>query len=275
MTGRFSRGLSVIDESLDVFRARPSLVLLPLCSLLLVGSGFAIAAGLALHYGVALSVFTSDPVRYSAIFVGFAISTGLGTFFNAAVVHVASRHFAGEEPTVRDGLEAAWAARRTIAIWSLTAATVGTLLYVLDEKFGGLGSLARVGFDLAWSLLTFFVVPVIVLEDDPTLRGSLRRSGETFTETWGESLTVSFGIGLVMLPFVVPAGIGIAWALLVPSNPVAFVAGATGFVVLVACIVFSQVISAIAKTALYEYATHDERVGPFAELGPDAVMQEE
>jgi hypothetical protein len=275
MSGRFARGLSVVDGSLDVFRARPSLVLLPLCSLLLVGSGFAIAAGVALHYGVALSIFTSDLVRYAAVFVGFGIATGLGTFFNAAVVHVAARHFEGEDATVRDGLEAAWDARRAIAIWSLTAATVGTVLYVLDEKFGGLGTLARLGFDVAWSLLTFFVVPVIVLEDEPTLRDSLRRSGETFRETWGESLTVSFGVGLVMLPFLFAGGVGIVWGLLVPSNPVAVVAGVSGFVVVVSCVVFSQVITAVAKTALYQYATDDVAVGPFSGIEPDAVLSED
>ncbi|GAB3681402.1 hypothetical protein GCM10028857_05580 [Salinarchaeum chitinilyticum] len=275
MSGRFSRGLSVVDGSLDVFRARPQLVLLPLCSLLLVGSGFAVAAGLALQYGFVAPIVTNDLVRYGAIFVGFGISTGLGTFFNAAVVHVAARHFAGEDPTVRDGLRAAWEARRTIAIWSVTAATVGTALYVLDEKFGGLGTLARLGFDLAWSLLTFFVVPVLVLEDDESVRAALRRSGETFKDTWGESLTVSFGVGLVMLPAVVAGAIGMGWAFFAPSNPMALLAGAAGFVLVVGAIVFSQVITAVAKTALYQYATEDRRVGPFAELGPRAVLDDD
>ena len=32
-----------------------------------------------------------------------------------------------------DGLRAAWRARRAIAVWAVTSATLGTLLYVLDE----------------------------------------------------------------------------------------------------------------------------------------------
>lgn len=272
---RFDRGLAVVDGSLDVFRARPRLVLLPLCSLLLVGAGFAIAAGLALQHGLVAPIFTNDIVRYAAIFVGFAIATGLGTFFNAAVVHVAAKHFEGEDATVREGLAAAWAKRRQIAVWSVLAGTVGTAMYVLEENFGGLGSLARLGFDLAWSLLTFFVVPIIVMEDDRSMRSILERSGSTFRETWGESLTVSFGIGILLLPVLLVAGSGIGWALLAPGNPIAVLAGVAGFAVLVAAIVFTQVIHAIAKTALYQYATEERRVGPFADLGPEAVFEED
>lgn len=271
----FDRGLAVVDGSLDVFRARPRLVLLPLCSLLLVGTGFAIAAGLALQHGLVEPIFTSDLVRYAAIFVGFSISTGLGTFFNAAVVHVAARHFEGEDATVRDGLEAAWAKRRPIAVWSLLAATVGTAMYVLDEKFGAAGAVARLGFDVAWSLLTFFVVPIIVMEDERSIRSILERSGSTFRETWGETVTVTFGIGMLLLPVLFVGGAGIAWWLLAPGNPIAAVAAVTGFLVIVAGIVFTQVIHAIAKTALYQYATAERRVGPFAELGPEAVFDED
>lgn len=47
------------------------------------------------------------------------------------------------------------------------------------------------------------------------------------------------------------------------------------FAVVVAAIVFTQVIHAIAKTALYQYATAERRVGPFANLGPEAVFEED
>lgn len=125
MAGRFSRGLSVIDGSLGVFRANPRLVVLPLCSFLLVGSGFAVAAGVAFHYGVVESMLSSDLARYTAIFVGIAVSSSLGTFFNAAIVHCAAKHFDGEATSIRDGLTAAWNARRAIAVWSITAAKIG------------------------------------------------------------------------------------------------------------------------------------------------------
>lgn len=179
MTGRFSRGVTVIEGCLGVFRANPRLVVLPLCSLLLVGSGFAVATEVALHYGLVGSVVGNDLTRYGAVFVGLALSSSLGTFFDAAVVHCAARYFDGEAVSVRDGLAAAWDARRAIAVWAVTAATFGTVFLVIDEEFGAIGSLAGSIFDLAWALLTFFVVPVIDLEETADLRTILRESGSS------------------------------------------------------------------------------------------------
>lgn len=150
MAGRFSRGLSIVDGSVDVFRDNPRLALLPFLSLLSIGSAFAVILGTALRYGILDSVLTNDPLRYAAVFVAIAVSSSVGTLFNAAVVHCASQYFDGKETSVRGGLAAAWRVRRKIALWSVTAATLGTVLYVLDEKFGVFGSFARVVFDLAW-----------------------------------------------------------------------------------------------------------------------------
>jgi hypothetical protein len=272
MTGRFRRGLAVADGSLDVFRANPRLVVLPLCSLLLVGSGFAIATGVALRYGLLASLFTNDLVTYGAVFVGIAITTCLGTFFNAAVAHCAFRYFDGAEPTVEEGLRAAWAARRTIAVWALTSATLGTVLYVLEDTFGFLGSAARLVFDIAWSLLTFFVVPVIVVEDAPDLRTILRESGSAFRETWGESVTASLGISLAVLPVILAGGVCFAIAYLALSGPSAWLVGGVGLLAAVAGIVTSQVLGMIARVALYEYATSGDRVGPFEGRDPADVF---
>lgn len=272
MCGRFSRGLAVASGSLEVFRANPRLALLPLCSLLFVGSGFAVATGVALHYGLVAALFTNDLLKYAAIFVGLGLSASLGTFFNVAVAHCAFRHFDGEEPTVTDGLRAAWRARRAIAVWAVTSATLGTLLYVFDEKFGFLGSAARLVFDLGWALLSFFVVPVIVVEDTADVRDILRKSGAAFKETWGESVTVTFGIGLVVLPVVLVGAVLLAVAYLGPTGPGAWLLGGVGLLVVVGALVTSQVLGMVARAALYEYATADRRVGPFAEREPADVI---
>ena len=240
--------------------------------MLLVGSGFAVATGIALHYGLVASIFANDLLRYGAIFVGLALSSSLGTFFNAAVAHCAAQYFDGTTPTVEDGLRAAWKVRRAIAIWSVTAATLGTVMYVIDEKFGAFGSLARSLFNLGWALLTFFVVPVIVLEDTPGLRTILSESGEAFKETWGESVTASLGISLALLPITLVGIACFAAAYLSLSGPTAWFVGGFGLVVVVATLVTSQVLGMVARTALYQYATDDRRVGLFAEHNPESVF---
>lgn len=272
MAGRFSRGLSIVDGSVNVFRDNPRLALLPFLSLLSIGSAFAVILGTALRYGILDSVLTNDLLRYAAVFVAIAVSSSVGTFFNAAVVHCASQYFDGKETSVRGGLAAAWRVRRKIALWSVTAATLGTVLYVLDEKFGVFGSLARVVFDLAWALLTFFVIPVIVLEDTQQLRSLLQESGEAFRETWGESVTASLGISFVFLPVGLVGIAGFGWAYLFADGVVAYTVGAAGFTVIVASMVASQVIGMIARTALYRYATNEQQVGPFVGRSPDHIF---
>lgn len=272
MTGRFSRGLAVIEGSLDVFRANPRLAVLPLLSLLTIGSGFAVAAGIALHYGLLLSVFENDLVRYGAIFVGLAVSSSLGTFFNAAVVHCATQYFDGENPSVRDGLGAAWDARRAIAVWAVTAATLGTVFYVIDEKFGVFGSLARLVFDLAWALLTFFVVPVIVLEDTADIRTILRESDTAFKDTWGESVTASLGISFALIPVGAVGLLFLGSAYFTASGAEAWLLGSIGFVIIVASMVAAQVLGMVARTALYRYARAGTTAGPYDALDPAAVF---
>ncbi|QLH78466.1 hypothetical protein HZS55_14720 [Halosimplex rubrum] len=274
MSGKFSRGLDVVDGSLDVFRANPRLAVLPLCSLLLVGSGFAIAAGVALHYGLVASIFTNDLITYAAIFVGLALTSSLGAFFNVAVAHCAFQYFDGGTPTVQDGLRAAWRSRRAVAMWALTSATLGTVLYILDDKFGFLGSAARLVFDLAWGLLTFFVVPVIVVEDTADLRTILRESGSAFKETWGESVSASLGVSLVVLPGALVGIFLLVAAYLGLHGIVAWIVGGLGLLCVVAAIITAQVLGMVARTALYEYATEDRRVGPFADRNPASVFPE-
>lgn len=255
-----------------MFRANPRLAVLPLCSLLLVGSGFAVATGVALHYGLVASLLTNDLLTYAAMFVGLALTSSLGTFFNAAVAHCAFRYFDGDDPAVAEGLRAAWRARRAIAVWAFTAATLGTVLYVIDDKFGFLGSAARLVFDLAWSLLTFFVVPVIVVEDTADLRTILRESGETLTETWGESVSASLGVSLVTFPLILAGGLCFAGAYLYLAGPSAWLVGGVGLLVAVAGIVTSQVLGMVARVALYEYATEGRRVGPFERRDPGELF---
>jgi hypothetical protein len=271
----FDRGLDITSESIDVFRRNRSLAVLPALSLLAVGSAFAVLAAVAFRLGIVGSLFANDLYRYGALFCAFAVSSSVATFFNAAVVHCASRVFEGEPTSAREGLAAAWRVRRQIAVWAVVAATLGTVLYVLDEKFGAIGSLARLVFDVAWALLTYFIVPVIVLDDETALRRQLRRSGSLFRETWDESVSAAIGVGLVFLVVALP-GVGLLvvgyFAL---HGPLAAVALGVGGLVVVGAIVGSQTVTAVVRTALYRYATADERVGPFESLDPGTVFPED
>lgn len=243
MSGRFASGLDITTESLGMFRENTSLALIPALSLLTVGSAF-------------------------------AISSSLATFFNAAVVHCAAKIFDGEPTSARDGLAAAWRVRRQIAVWALVSATLGTVLMIIDEKFGAIGSLARALFDLAWALLTFFIVPVIVLEETDGIQHQLRQSGHMFKETWGESVSASLGVSLVFFVVALPGIAALAAGYFVLHGAVAVLVGAVGGLIVVGSMVASQTVSAIVRVALYRYAATDDRMGPLAAHDPAQLFPE-
>ena len=224
--------------------------------------------------GLVGSLLTNDLYKYSVLFCAIAIWSSGATFFNAAVVHCAAQLFDGNSTSVRDGLAAAWHARRQIALWAVVAATLGTVLYILDEKFGVVGSLTRAVFDLAWALLTFFIVPVIILDERRSLRRQLRRIGSLFRDTWGESVSATLGVSFAFLLVSLP-GVALGTAgYFILDGVVAIGALVDSGGIVIAAIVGSQTASTIVRTALYRYATTGEHVGPFDARDPDTVFPE-
>jgi len=274
MTSKYRRGFEITRDSLRIFAQRPTLLVLPALSLLAVGSAFAVLAAIVFQRGLVESLLLNDLYKYGALFCAIAISSSVAAFFNAAVAHCAAQLFDGNPTSVRDGLAAAWRVRRQIAVWAVVAATLGTVLYILDEKFGVVGSLTRTVFDLAWALLTFFIVPVIVLDERRSLRRQLRRSGSLFRETWGESVSATLGVSFVFLLVALP-GIALgAIGYLHLDGAVAAGALVGSGVIVVAAIVGSQTASTVVRTALYRYATTGDQVGPFDGRNPDTVFPE-
>ncbi|MFD1571868.1 DUF6159 family protein [Halorubrum laminariae] len=274
MASKYRRGFDITRDSLRVFTREPSLILLPVLSLLAVGSAFAVLAAIVFQQGLVESLVTNDLYQYGVLFCAIAISSSVATFFNAAVVHCAAQLFDGNSTSVRDGLAAAWRARRQIAVWAVVAATLGTVLYILDEKFGVVGSLTRAVFNLAWALLTFFIVPVIVLDQRRSLRRQLRRSGSLFRDTWGESVSATLGVSFVFLLVALPGVALGAVGFFVLDGMLAMGALVGSGVIIVTAIVGSQTASAIVRTALYRYATAGEGVGPFEDRDPETVFPE-
>lgn len=280
--GRIARGIRVTRRSAGLLAERPELFALPALSTasVLVSLGALVAVGLAtglVHLpaptaeGLARLTDVSGPVEFAGLFVAILVSTGVATFFNAALVHCAHRALRGEHPTVREGLAAAWAVKRYVLLYALATATIGVVVRLLDEHLHVGGRLAAWAFDLGWSVLTFFVVPVMVLETDVDGRSMFEHSGTAVTETWGESLTASFGIGLVGLlvvaPVIVLAGVG--------ALAVGHVWTFAGLA-LVACVAVGTVTSAlgyVVRTDLYLYA-RDGEDAPSLGLDRDALLEE-
>ena len=117
---------------------------------------------------------------------------------------------------------------------------------------------------LAWNLVTFLVVPILVLED-LGVGDALKRSKDLFKKTWGENVIGQGGLGIVgflaMIPGVLLIAIGAAM-----GTAGLVVLGAVGVAWIIASAVIVSALSGIYRTALYHYAAGGRVPGEFADL---------
>jgi hypothetical protein len=125
-------------------------------------------------------------------------------FFNAALVDFVVTRMRSGEPSIGASLRAAAACVPQIAAWAVLSATVGVVLKALEGRAGLLGRLAVSLVGFAWTLVTYFVVPIIVIER----KGALEAVGDSkdlLAKTWGKQLISGLGYGLIGFLLTIPA----------------------------------------------------------------------
>jgi hypothetical protein len=178
-------------------------------------------------------------------------------FFNAALVSCALLRLNGQEATVEDGIQTALGRLPQILMWAGISATVGLLLKSIEKSNDRMGHFIASLLGAAWTGLTFFVIPVMILEKSGPIQ-SIGRSFEITRKTWGEGVLGNFGIGFVMALLSLPA------ILMLVAAPVCFqeqeLAFLGIFLVLSALVYFlglsivGATMGTVFRTALYLYA---------------------
>jgi hypothetical protein len=257
--GRLRTGWALSMDSLRVLRGNPKLALFPVIA----GIAGLVYVGLLLGGAFVATDGELGPVAYGALFVTYVGSTFIASFFTAALMYNAREAFHGRNPGLGEGLAAAWRNKWPLLAWAIVAGTVGVVLRAIESSDNLAARIAAVIFSVAWSILTYFVVPVIVFEDVGVV-GMFKRSGETFKNTWGETAGAGFGVGIVSVLF---ALVGLAVAVLVfflVGDTVGVVGAiAVGAAALLLAYLLGTTLTGIAKTALYVYATEGQRPREF------------
>ena len=147
----------------------------------------------------------------------------------------------------------------------VVGAAISALQALLREAGGNLvGAIVGGLADVAWTVATFFVVPVIALEGLGP-KDAIKRSAGVVRERWGEGVVGSAAIGLVAfliaLPGIVLIVAGIAAVSASPAGGGALIA--VGVVFIIAAGLFQATISAVFRVALFRFATQDEVTGGF------------
>lgn len=214
----------------------------------------------AVFFGPALAVLggggddNAIPVAgYLLAFLGYVAVSSIFFLGRAAVVHGANLRMEGGDPTVASSLRGASAHWPAVVGFAAIATTVGLVLDAIEEQGGILGAIASFIGGAAWRLVTYLVIPVVVLEGAGPVDG-IKGSSRLVKQTWGEQVTGNVGFGLLGVVLVAPA---VLVALLLGSLGSIVAAVAIAAAVAWAVVVFAVVsaLEGVFQTALYRQVT--------------------
>jgi hypothetical protein len=214
--------------------------------------------------------FSSSYLMFS--FLGYMLLSIVVVFWNCAIIANANIRLTGGNPSFADGISAAVKRLPIIVLWGVIAGTVGLLLKALEgavrssdnDGAQALAAIVHLIGGLAWWVMTFFMLPHLILEGKPVGQ-SLKASKDMFFRTWGENITSGLGIGLVGFLMGIPLVV-ITIALTVAIGPAGLLVGAILLGLLVAWVNAAE---QVAVVALYRFATD----GKMPKMYQDAGMK--
>ena len=262
---RIVNSFSLLCDCVKVLRKDPELVLFPLMSCLAI---IAVAASFLLplqNSEWSLQTISSldehsfrqqfnEPLTWCLVFLFYFASYFVITFFNSALVACVVVRAEGGDPTVVTGLRFALSRLPQILGWSAVASTVGTLLKFLESRSESSGRWVSALVGFAWSLATFFVVPVIVVENAGPL-AAIRRSMAVMKETWGELLVAGITLGPVKSIGVILCFLPFFAGCLISTHAAILFGGIVSLLILLLTLLVFATLDAIFLSALYLYAT--------------------
>lgn len=164
---RFRRSWELAKARWGVIRSDWTLLRFPLVS----GALSTILGGLALLFLWVSGTFdsaSSDGVSIGSmagLFIFYFVTCTVVIFCNVALVSTVMARFSGQPDHADTGWAAARARWRKILGWAAIAATVGVVLNVLSNRGDRVTDILAMIGAAAWSLATFLIVPVLVVED--------------------------------------------------------------------------------------------------------------
>jgi len=257
--GKIGRSWQLMKMSLRIIRKDKEILIFPVLSGLItiaILASFFLGAFFTMGFD-GTDDATSNWVFYAFFIAFYFVAFFIGIFFNACIIGCAMIRMNGGNPTVRDGFRIAGQNIGRIFLWAVIAATVGLIIRAIQERVGFLGKIIMGAIGIAWTLVTYFVVPVLIYESLGPW-GAVKRSASIFKKTWGETIVGNLGLGLIFALLMIPG-----FVMIFAGVAVFFSVGLAATIALIALgIVYMLVIAVIASAAetilvaaLYRYAT--------------------
>jgi len=257
--GKLSRTWSMMKQSWQVLRADREMLIFPLisgiCCLILFAS-YAYPIFKSIDFKAAEGqevVFEQDFRYYIFLFLFYLSAYFVGIFFNSAMVACAYIRMSGGDPTVGDGFRAAFSRIAAIFGWAIVSATVGVILRAIEDRSKLLGKIVVALLGMAWTLTSFLVVPILVIEKDNPL-SALKKSAVLLKKTWGEQIIGGFSFSLIFFLLMLPALFLILIGVFTANIIVILAAVAIAIVYIIVLSLVQSALMAIFRTAVYLYA---------------------
>ena len=200
----------------------------------------------------------SDAASLAFLFVCYVVGAFTLSLAQAATANTVYVRARGGDATLLQSLSVAWSHAGSLLLWSMITATVGLLLRIISERSELLGKIVAALLGSAWAVLTYFVVPAMVISKHSAF-GSIGTSARVFKQTWGESLVSNISYGLVFLGLylVVLVPVGVLAYLAMSANVPVLLFVSIGLLVVwfVLMSLVASAMSGILRTLLYIYAT--------------------
>lgn len=254
--GRFSNSVDLAKSSLGVLRSEKELAAIPVasavtCGLIavVVGGGAFLSLDKVANPAPGQNEFSATPLTWGVGIVGLFIIGLVSQFFAATLVAGANERLEGRDASIGGSLSIAMSRASSVLGWSVINSTVGLVLQAIRERAGFVGDLVVGLIGAAWNVVTWLVLPIIIIEGIGPV-AAIRRSATMLKQTWGENLIAQLGFGLIGLLLLLP-GLLIFGGL---SFVIPFVGIPLLLVWVAIVLTIMSALSAIYRTALYRFA---------------------
>ena len=259
---RFKASWLLLKESWRFLRADSELLLVPVIATIIMVMLFAVLVIAVLVSGFVTASTEGKSTLQGVIFIAgsYLITAFVVALAQAMVTHTVEVRARGHNASLGQSFLVAVRHIPSLFLWSLISATVGIVLKAISDRSERLGRIAASFLGAGWGVVTYFVVPSIVI-DKKSAFVALGHSGSVFKKTWGETIVTNISLGLIFFVLhlvAVLVFLGTLFLSIELGVPAIFLVSGIIYVIwLFAAIAIQQVLGSIVVTLLYIYATTD------------------
>jgi hypothetical protein len=281
--GSWKQSKAVTSQAWGVIKANPYMLMFPaaaavlaiLAVLIIGGAGVAALGWSSLEQDAASGELstTSTVVGIVILAVAAYTATLITVIFMGGLIKCADEELQGRDSSFGAGLSASFSRLPALLGWAGIETAVGWLISAVQGNGTNdnvlvtiLRALVASLMAVAWSIITFFVLPLIILRGKGPLQ-AIKESVRLIRATWGMQVAGGVRIGAIIaliavLPAILVAAVGVFIA--VAGTPAVGVPlSALGIIVVILAQVLISAMKAIFSVALLHYVEQGAAIGPF------------